>query len=1204
MATDPQQITLKLMGGKPWGFRLQGGKDHGAPLQITKLQRDGKAARQGVCEADYILAINDVVCDKVLHSEALSLLKTSGPTITLKLQRGTAPVRQGESIDAGKARPPQWLARSSSFKRRKLRAARPDNQTDDDEDKDASTEAAAHAAEDDVDGGGQSRQASEIIVNEPVVSEVAATTDEKLTSGEPAAPEAVPQPSTNEASEDAAATSPAKSPAAEQKGEMKVKPDSIELLSSPTKFSRPAAPGRGNRRITAKTVTSSKSDAESNILPAAGGKGASDKAWYKQLFKSINIADEEELSAAHQQSLSVPKSPRKVARSPTFGGSSSPRIVPAIAPKPKMKQRSLTTDSVQDRLQTGEGSAEQLATSPSRGRSNTVCDPTTASSSSGAKPPVAKKPTKPPKPVSPQKPVSLQSHAKGQQTSSSSSQSTPQQQISPTKVFSPSSASPIAVVSPTSPIQQQQQQRMKPTVSPKPSVNIAPKGFSSRPPPARSTPSPNRQDAVYVHHESTEDISREATGSEACTAEAPAADAPQTDTPIEQSHSDQVESQETEPAVVQSSAQPEDTAAEEKSPESVVDTALARVSDAADQNGNTVQQASSSHEAPEPELPQAVEAQAVEAEIEETQTTMDTEDSTKQAPEEEVAAQMTVETNLESAPIAEPDLQEVNEPTETAEDRVDEPCVAAANADSDVQQSASDVVEDTVTFGEAATDETAVTAEVEDIEHPEIDDGQDVAVPDEMEKQTDEGDQSVATASTAEVAAEEVADDQPLAESSGDVGDSAAAEELADDAPHAESSGDVGDSAANDNAPAPGSSFQENTPASEVAALVEEQIIPARVVPSEDIYEDVVHTEPIIADNNDLYDDVLFDDRVDGKVAGNQKEHEVKELQAHHGLAKGLFTYTAHSAREISFQRGDEVTLLRKVDDNWVEGEFNGSTGILPVNYVEILIPIPESTSHPADTPAEQQAKQTAAAATTPAAAEKATTATPTASSNTATTATSTAAAAAAAASTAASNAPRSRSQSIVTKPTRAPPSAPGNTGNTGNGSNPATNEPAAQNNRRDGAGDEATKLVKPCAIARHEFVADHKWELSLRKGELVTLLTRVDENWYEGRLSGKKGIFPVSYVEVLCDVEPSTNGQSEASSTTTNKNTAPTSKDTKGEKYVAMFTYVAQNSDELDLTDGDIVMVEDKCDDGWFVGRSVRSGEFGTFPGNYVKAA
>lgn len=52
------------------------------------------------------------------------------------------------------------------------------------------------------------------------------------------------------------------------------------------------------------------------------------------------------------------------------------------------------------------------------------------------------------------------------------------------------------------------------------------------------------------------------------------------------------------------------------------------------------------------------------------------------------------------------------------------------------------------------------------------------------------------------------------------------------------------------------------------------------------------------------------------------------------------------------------------------------------------------------------------------------------------------------------------------------------------------------------------------------------------------------------------------------------------------------------------MFTYVAQNSDELDLTDGDIVMVEDKCDDGWFVGRSVRSGEFGTFPGNYVKAA
>lgn len=36
-----------------------------------------------------------------------------------------------------------------------------------------------------------------------------------------------------------------------------------------------------------------------------------------------------------------------------------------------------------------------------------------------------------------------------------------------------------------------------------------------------------------------------------------------------------------------------------------------------------------------------------------------------------------------------------------------------------------------------------------------------------------------------------------------------------------------------------------------------------------------------------------------------------------------------------------------------------------------------------------------------------------------------------------------------------------------------------------------------------------------------MTLLRRVDENWYEGRVGGRQGIFPVAYVEVIR--EPST---------------------------------------------------------------------------------
>uniref|UniRef100_A0A3Q3GDM7 Sorbin and SH3 domain containing 1 n=1 Tax=Labrus bergylta TaxID=56723 RepID=A0A3Q3GDM7_9LABR len=53
---------------------------------------------------------------------------------------------------------------------------------------------------------------------------------------------------------------------------------------------------------------------------------------------------------------------------------------------------------------------------------------------------------------------------------------------------------------------------------------------------------------------------------------------------------------------------------------------------------------------------------------------------------------------------------------------------------------------------------------------------------------------------------------------------------------------------------------------------------------------------------------------------------------------------------------------------------------------------------------------------------------------------------------------------------------------------------------------------------------------------------------------------------------------------------------------FQALYSYVPQNEDELELQEGDLVSVMEKCDDGWFVGTSKRTKQFGTFPGNYVK--
>ncbi|XP_053110405.1 sorbin and SH3 domain-containing protein 2 isoform X32 [Hemicordylus capensis] len=130
--------------------------------------------------------------------------------------------------------------------------------------------------------------------------------------------------------------------------------------------------------------------------------------------------------------------------------------------------------------------------------------------------------------------------------------------------------------------------------------------------------------------------------------------------------------------------------------------------------------------------------------------------------------------------------------------------------------------------------------------------------------------------------------------------------------------------------------------------------------------------------------------------------------------ARAVYDFKAQTSKELSFKKGDTVYILRKVDQNWYEGEHYGRVGIFPISYVEKLIP-PEKA-----------------------------------------------------------------------QPARPPPPAP--IGEIGE------------------------------AVAKYNFNADTNVELSLRKGDRVILLRRVDQNWYEGKLPGinKQGIFPVSYVEVI----------------------------------------------------------------------------------------
>ncbi|XP_028025848.1 uncharacterized protein LOC114239699 isoform X4 [Bombyx mandarina] len=283
-------------------------------------------------------------------------------------------------------------------------------------------------------------------------------------------------------------------------------------------------------------------------------------------------------------------------------------------------------------------------------------------------------------------------------------------------------------------------------------------------------------------------------------------------------------------------------------------------------------------------------------------------------------------------------------------------------------------------------------------------------------------------------------------------------------------------------------------------------------------------------------------------------------------LAKALYTFNGQTSRELSFRKGDIIFVRRQIDANWYEGEIHGRIGLFPYNYVEIQ---------------------------------------------------------------------KGDTIQVIKKPS----------------------------------------IIEGRARAKFDFIAQTNLELPLKKGEVVTLTRRIDQNWWEGRNGLKTGIFPDSYVTILQepsqskpDPRPILNTDKPAASPAAHgllngsdkrsmgshsytpqqnnpalanappstqplpgyvakpaqatltpsergygpptgsgvdlNNTEPLYVDTNAEAipYRAMYKYRPQNPDELELNEGDTVYVLEKCDDGWYVGSSQRTGRFGTFPGNYVE--